>query len=120
LLREFPPASIAASGRCGRRGRRQHHRCLSEVEIACIRADAVACWLKRTRDASGTFLVLHPDITRSTFDTRFHGTALNIEIIGFRRVCALMKAGQKAETSSLSARNGRASCAHFELNRSDG
>lgn len=38
---------------------------------------------KRIR--SGTILVLHPDIIRDTFDTRFHGTPLSVEIVGIRR-----------------------------------
>jgi hypothetical protein len=38
---------------------------------------------KRVR--TGTILVLHPDIIRDTFDTRFHGTSLSVEIVGIRR-----------------------------------
>jgi hypothetical protein len=35
--------------------------------------------------SAGTILVLHPDIIRGTFDTRFHGTPLSFEIVGFLR-----------------------------------
>jgi hypothetical protein len=34
---------------------------------------------------AGTILVLHPDIIRNTFDTRFHGTPLSVEIVGIRQ-----------------------------------
>jgi hypothetical protein len=37
------------------------------------------------RERAGTILVLHPDIIRDTFDTRFHGTPLSVEIVGIRQ-----------------------------------
>jgi hypothetical protein len=83
LLREFPTAaSRSATIAVVEVGHGIVDAYLGLKSLSSATRSRVMHSAKRMR--TGTLLVLHPDVIHGAFDTRFHGAALSIEIVGFR------------------------------------